>query len=211
MKANRQKSVDGAPPEREQDHLYQQVAWQITQLIQSGTLRPGDRVPSVRKLMRQKSVSAATVVQAFQSLEGRGLIEARPRSGFYVRAPRWTPASVPDLYRPAEGARKLNMAGLVMEVVSALGQPGLVNLGAAVPPPDLLPSRELHRALAGATRRQPALANTLDPSLGLRALRIEIARQLLEAGCACSPRGHRGHQRGHRGAAFVPAGGDPPG
>ena len=74
-----------------------------------------------------------------------------------------------------------------MEVVGTLSQPGLVNLGAAVPPPELLPSLELHRALAGATRRQPALANVCDPSIGLRALRVEIAKRALEAGCTLAP------------------------
>ncbi len=167
--------------------LYEQVAQQITHLIHQGTLRPGDRIPSVRKLMRQKSVSVSTVLQAYQVLESRGLIEARPQSGFYVRAPHWTPPPEPEISRPADGSKKLNMAALVMEVVGTLNQPGLVNLGAAVPPPELLPTRELHRALAGATRRQPALANVCDPSIGLRALRVEIAKRALEAGCTLAP------------------------
>ncbi|MCX6924571.1 MAG: PLP-dependent aminotransferase family protein [Verrucomicrobia bacterium] len=167
--------------------LYEQVTQQITQLIQQGTLRPGDRIPSVRKLVRQKSVSVATVLQAYQLLESRGLIEARPQSGFYVRVPRWTPPPEPETFCPAGGLKKLNMAGLVMEVVGTLNQPGLINLGAAVPPPELLPTRELHRALAGATRRHPALANVCDPSIGLRSLRVEIAKRAVEAGCSLAP------------------------
>lgn len=168
-------------------HLYERVAQQITHLIEQGTLRPGDRIPSVRKLVRQQCVSVSTVLQAYQMLENRWLIEARPQSGFYVRAPRWTPAPAPEVFHPSDSPKKLNMAGLVMEVVGALNQPGLVNLGAAVPPSELLPTRELHRALAGATRRQPTLANTCDPSLGLRALRVEIAQRALDAGCTLGP------------------------
>ena len=79
------------------------------------------------------------------------------------------------------------MTALVMEVVGALAEPGLVQLGAAVAPPELLPTRELHRALRSIAQRQPALANTCDPSKGLLPLRIEIARQALEAGCSLSP------------------------
>src|SRR6267378_7285554 len=112
-------------------HLYERVAHRITHLIDQGTLRPGDRVPSIRKLVMQQSVSVSTVLQAYQLLEGRGLIEARPKSGFYVRARRWTPAPEPELFRPSISSKKLNMAGLVMEVVGALIQPGLVNLGVA--------------------------------------------------------------------------------
>jgi len=168
-------------------NLYERVAQQIAHLIHQGTLRPGDRVPSVRKLVKQKSVSVSTVLQAYQLLESRGLIEARPQSGFYVRVPRWTPPPEPEMFRPTSSSKKLNMAGLVMEVVGTLNQPGLVNLGAAVPPPELLPTRELHRSLAGATRRLPALANVCDPSIGLRGLRVEIAKQALEAGCTLAP------------------------
>ena len=168
-------------------HLYERVAHQITHLIDLGTLRPGDRIPSIRKLVRQQSVSVTTVLQAYQVLESRGLIEARPQSGFYVRARRWSPPPEPEISRPPGRASKLNVASLVMEVVGALSQPGFVQLGAAVPPAEMLPTRELHRALASAARRQPALANSCDPSIGLPALRVEIAQRVLEAGCSLSP------------------------
>jgi len=168
-------------------YLYERVAHQIAQLITQGTLRPGDRVPSVRKLTRQQSVSPATVLQAYQQLEHRGLIEARPQSGFYVRVGRRFDSQPPRVSQPPPGSRPLNMAAVVMEVVTALAQPGLVQLGAGVPPAELLPTRELHRALASAARRQPLLANTCDPTAGLPALRVELARQALNAGCSLSP------------------------
>src|SRR5262245_47635851 len=68
--------------------LYESVASEISTLINSGTLEPGDRVPSVRRLSQQKRVSISTVLQAYAVLENRGLIEARPQSGYYVRAPQ---------------------------------------------------------------------------------------------------------------------------
>ena len=58
------------------DTLYQQVAVRISELIEHGTLRPGERVPSVRKCSEQQSVSIATVMQAYRLLENRGVIEA---------------------------------------------------------------------------------------------------------------------------------------
>src|SRR5688572_25601116 len=65
--------------------LYHQLADQIQQLIHAGTLRAGDRVPSVRRLSQQQRVSVSTVLQAYQRLEDIGVIEARPQSGYYVR------------------------------------------------------------------------------------------------------------------------------
>lgn len=167
--------------------LYREIADQIAHLVKKGTLRAGERIPSVRKLVRQKSVSAATVVQAYQLLESRGIIEARPQSGFYVRAPRWTPLPEPELFHPGTSSRELNVTDLVMDVVGALNRPGLLNLGAAVPPADLLPLRELNRSLTSAARRHPALANACDPSTGLKSLRVEIASRALNAGCTLAP------------------------
>jgi len=203
-----------APNSFQSAHLYERVADRITHLIDQGTLRPGDRVPSIRKLVRQQSGSVSTVLQAYQLLEGRGLIEARPKSGIYVRARRWTPAPEPEIFRPAVSSKKLNMAGLVMEVVGALIRPGLVNFGVAVPPPELLPTRELHRSLAGtpsggavqwhqhcprpdllgppAISKLPA-AELFEPVVG------EIGTRLDQTG---------GHGRSHGAALVTPSGAD---
>ena len=61
--------------------LYETVADSITGMISAGTLRPGERVPSVRRLSTQRRVSVATVLRAYEVLENRGLIEARPNAG----------------------------------------------------------------------------------------------------------------------------------
>ena len=68
--------------------LYHQLAEQIQQMIHAGTLRAGERVPSVRRLSTQERVSVSTVLQAYQRLEDAGVIEARPQSGYYVRRMR---------------------------------------------------------------------------------------------------------------------------
>src|SRR5262245_39508157 len=89
--------------------LYDHVAGQIVQLIDGGTLRAGERIPSVRKLSRQQGVSVSTVLQAYRLLEDRGLIEARPQSGYFVRSKRWTPPAEPAISRPAKGATQVNV------------------------------------------------------------------------------------------------------
>src|SRR2546430_16744871 len=79
--------------------LYDQVALRISELIEHGTLRPGERVPSVRRCSEQQNVSIATVMQAYRLLESRGVIEARPQSGYYVRRERWVPPPEPEMSR----------------------------------------------------------------------------------------------------------------
>src|ERR1051326_5796402 len=97
-----------------QDKLYKQVALRIAELIEHGTLRPGERIPSVRELSEREEVSIATVTQAYRLLESRGLIEARPQSGYYVRTLRWKPAPEPEIYRPKPQVTNVRVASLVM-------------------------------------------------------------------------------------------------
>lgn len=56
--------------------LYKQLALRFSELVEPGTLRPGERVPSVRKCNEQQNVSIAIVMQAYRLLENRGVIEA---------------------------------------------------------------------------------------------------------------------------------------
>ena len=56
--------------------------------ISAGDLRPGDRLPSLRRLSAGLGVSVPTVKQAYLELERRGTVEAKPQSGFYVQVQR---------------------------------------------------------------------------------------------------------------------------
>src|SRR5246127_2662762 len=67
--------------------LYVSIAETFTRQVATGVLRPGDRVPSLRKLSREQGVSLSTALQAYVWLENRGYLEARPQSGFYIRTP----------------------------------------------------------------------------------------------------------------------------
>ncbi|MBR4725241.1 MAG: PLP-dependent aminotransferase family protein [Lachnospiraceae bacterium] len=53
--------------------------------IRSGVLKAGDKLPSKRSFAVHIGVSAITVENAYAMLEEEGYIEARARSGFYVR------------------------------------------------------------------------------------------------------------------------------
>src|SRR5882672_11190530 len=146
--------------------LYRQVALRLSELIEHGTLRPGERVPSVRKCSEQQKVSIATVMQAYRLLESRGIIEARPQSGYYVRAQRWTPPPEPEMSKPAPRAVQVRVSDLVMQVVKAGRDPGLVRLGATLPGAALFPIKELNRTMASVARRSPAAAHNYDPPPG---------------------------------------------
>src|SRR5438876_9771254 len=167
--------------------LYRQVALRISELIEHGTLRPGERVPSVRKCSEQQNVSIATVTQAYRLLEDRGVLEARPQSGYYVRPQRWSPPPEPEMSRTALRPVNVRLSDLILEVVKAGSDPNLVRLGATLPSPELFPIKELNRTMAAVSRRAPVAAHAYEVPPGNRALRVQIARRAMEAGCTLSP------------------------
>ena len=68
------------------EFLYQQVIDFVEHQQRSGAIRPGDKLPSLRKLSRQFDISVPTVKQAYIELERQGTISARPQSGYYLKA-----------------------------------------------------------------------------------------------------------------------------
>lgn len=167
--------------------LYEQIVAHIGSLVDRGALRPGERIPSVRRLSLQRGVSINTVLQAYRLLEDRGMIEARPQSGYYVRPRLWRPPPEPEPSDPPPGATRVSVVDLVMSVLHAARSPDIVPLGAAVPSPELLPTLALNRAMASIARRLGRSSNAYEFSPGSEALRVQIARRALEAGCTLAP------------------------
>lgn len=65
--------------------IFAQIRQQITWLIASGKLKPGDRLPTIRDLAEQIGVHMHTVRQAYHALEDDGLAETRPSRGTRVK------------------------------------------------------------------------------------------------------------------------------
>ncbi len=63
---------------------YHRIAADLRALIASGTLRPGDRLPSISQLKRQYGVSATPVKNALLVLHTEGLTEGRQGRGVFV-------------------------------------------------------------------------------------------------------------------------------
>lgn len=177
---------DGQPPPPRSGEApkYQEIARRFARAIEEGTLAPGERLPSVRRLRADEGASASTVLQALAQLESAGLVEARPRSGFYVKVGGSLPPPRPTA-PPAECGTPLDgMSALVADIYHSAGDPSLVHLATATPAPELLPTAALARALAAASRRAAAGGAELAYPPGLRALRRLIAQRAVAAGCS---------------------------
>ena len=135
--------------------LYQQVADRFEALITNGTLNPGDRLPSVRKLKQQLSVSLSTVSEAYRVLEDRGLITARPQSGYYVKETALERSREPSLIEPTAQVCEIDLS-LAFGLHDTTPHAEMLQLGAAVPDPANLPITQLNR-LMGKILRDPRL------------------------------------------------------
>jgi Predicted transcriptional regulators len=96
--------------------LYQQVADELKAGIERGVYQPGDRLPGVRTLSKQRNVSIATVITAYRHLEDAGLIEARNRSGYYLREKSQPLAPEPLTSRPPTKPVPVNGQALVLHM-----------------------------------------------------------------------------------------------
>lgn len=132
---------------------YQQLADDLSEAMRAGVLRPGDRLPSVRDTCRERGLSPATVFHAYGQLEAEGLIEARPRSGYFVCAPRRALRATPSAAAASATAQPVAVSGLVFELLASTSRPGVVPLGSAFPAAHLFPFEALARSGARALRK----------------------------------------------------------
>ncbi len=167
-------------------YLYEQLANKIAGLIEKRTFLPGEKVPSVRRLSLQEKVSISTVLQAYVLLEDRGLIEARPQSGYYVRLQRRSLPPEPAISKPSLSAQRVNVSELVASIHDAITRSDIVPLGAATPSPELLPIRKLNRILAAIARESDGEEHSYGLTQGSEELRHQIARRSIDWGCSFS-------------------------
>lgn len=175
------------PPTAAPRTLYAELADSVQTLIDQGTLRPGHRVPSVRTMARQRTVSIATVLQAYTTLENRGYLEARPQSGYYVRPRPPALAPEPRIARPMARPAYVGVDDLITEVLDGSLRSDYVPFGSACAHHSLFPTRKLARLLGSVARRDPSLIGRASFNLGHEPLLREIARRYLQAGV---PLGH---------------------
>ena len=166
--------------------LYLQIADTLAQSIRAGTLARGERMPSVRDLARRHGVSVSTAVQAYRSLEDAQLIEARPRSGYFVaaRPPR---LPEPEVSRPPERSLPVDLGEVAAHMIRVGHDPQYISFGAACPSADLFDNDRVRRTVSRAIQRNRALLTHYPVGPGQEALRRVIARQALRLGCPLDP------------------------
>lgn len=166
---------------------YQRLADIVTGLLDSGVLKPGMRAPSIRRIAAEHGLSISTVLHAYRLLEDRGILEARPKSGFYVVGGGTRTREAPRLSQPRKGPTRVAVARGVLAMLDYAARPEFLPLGCAIPSGDLLAGSGLDRFLARVARMKGSAYNTYTEPRGDAMLRAEICRRALRTGVALAP------------------------
>lgn len=167
---------------RTEDFLYMQIADRLSAQIHQLVLKTGEKLPSVRSLSQEQGISISTAYKAYVQLEINGLIEARPKSGYYVR---YTPTRSFDLPRrddPVNDSKKLSLDEMVAMVYRNFCSDGVVKLSTAAPSISLLPQAKLNKSMMEAIRLSSNSCIGYEAIQGNENLRKHIARQAFNWG-----------------------------
>ncbi len=126
---------------------YKQLAGEIERKIVDGTYKPGEKLLSIRKLHQQSNLSISTVYKTYMELEAMGLIEARPKSGYYVNPIALRQLKAPVFKKQAPIPQKVSLSSMINSVVSAINNPDFLPLGNTALDTDLLPVKHFSRLL----------------------------------------------------------------
>lgn len=163
------------------EYRYQKLAEQIADSVRQGVYQSGERLPGVRKLAAQFSVSISTVLEALRLLEEQRLILARPRSGYFV-CEEETPVPPEPEAGQAEIRPPTTFEQRALHLLKMAADPSVVPLGAAVPHVSYLPRKALARITAEVYREQSQEALSYAFAPGQAKLRQQLARRMKKRG-----------------------------
>ncbi|BAX58340.1 PLP-dependent aminotransferase family protein [Burkholderia stabilis] len=165
----------------------QLVQW-ARRRIDERVFRPGMRMPSIRKLALDKSVSRFTVVEAYERLVAQGYLDSRRGSGFYVRERTAGPRPVDNVARGSEAAPVHNTIDVVwllrnmLHTVSPEKGPGLGYL-----PGRWLDGELITGALRALGRQSGAQMLGYGTAQGFLPLRQQLQTRLAEVEIGATP------------------------
>ncbi|MFL9483193.1 PLP-dependent aminotransferase family protein [Chitinophagaceae bacterium LWZ2-11] len=164
------------------DFLYEKIVTRIKNQIQEKLFKTGDKLPSVRALSQEQGISISTAYKAYAELENMGMIEARSKSGYYVKfiAARFIK---PTETKPV--AKKIEVTGvsqMIAMVYKNMSEAGVIRLSLASPAMDLIPLSKLNKSMLEAIRKSPTSNVAYENLQGNLSLRKQVAKNAFNWG-----------------------------
>jgi DNA-binding transcriptional MocR family regulator len=161
-----------------EDHLYVQVAEGLEKMISDDVLKIGDKLPSVRVLSDEYGISMGTAFQAYYHLEGKGLIESRPKSGYYVRFNQKRFRELPKMIQPDVLSHEVSVKEMIASIYGDIAtyDDKVINFALAVPDISLLPAAKINKSVIHVIRNNKDHCINYEHTQGNVELRKQIAR-----------------------------------
>ena len=164
--------------------LVEQISRAIESRIDDKLLRIGARMPSIRQFAQLHGVSRFTVVEAYDRLVAKGLLESRRGAGFFVRDR--SPLETPRRQSNNQAARpKLDVVWLVRNMFRQM--PAQKMPGSGLLPNDWLDADLVGNALRAVSRGNQALLLQYGVPQGFLPLRQQLQLKLAELDIAATP------------------------
>jgi DNA-binding transcriptional MocR family regulator len=170
----------------ERGHLYLEVADRIETLIEKKALKVGDRLLSTRALSKEQGISLSTAFQAYYFLESKGLIEARPQSGYYVKFSPQHTLSIPSCSAPMDEAVPITIDEMISSVYHDLRSEKILSFSLGSPHASMLPAAKLNKSVMHVLRSSKDSCLGYEHIQGNELLRKQIARLSFNWGGALS-------------------------
>lgn len=166
--------------------LYAQLADRLREHIKLGFYNSGDKLPSVRQLSTEHGVSIATVQEAYRQLELEQLVEARPKSGYFVPV-KHSPVSMPRASRPPQRPLDVTQWEDVLAMLMSHSTDAFCQFQHAMPDMRVRTLQPLLKTLSDLTKNRPHEGMVYGNVQGDFSLREQVSRLAAASGCYIPP------------------------
>ncbi|MDN3580485.1 PLP-dependent aminotransferase family protein [Mucilaginibacter flavus] len=164
------------------DFLYAQIVTRIENQIKQKLLKSGDKLPSVRALSQEQGISMSTSYKAYVELENMGMIEARPKSGYYVKVLPSRISRPPEIKPPLKKIEQASVSQMIRLVSQNMSEATVLGLSRSSPPIGLIPLAKLSKSMMEAIRKSPSGNIHYENLQGNVSLRTQIAKNAFSWG-----------------------------
>lgn len=161
------------------DVLYLKIAKAVIQQIQTGTLKFGDKLPSLRSAQKLHNVSLNTVKQAYVELESRSMIESRPKLGYFVSQTSQRKLALPSVSNLIASEKDKSNEDLFEKVFGSISNPDITQFALGIPGNNFLPLAKMKKSIMNVAKNKKDAGTAYEPVQGSEHLRREIAKWTL--------------------------------
>ncbi|MCX4027758.1 PLP-dependent aminotransferase family protein [Endozoicomonas sp. SM1973] len=167
--------------------IYQRLAEQLAEQIKAGVYQAGQKLPSVRGLAKQMNISITSVMAAYNWLEAQEIIEARYKSGFYVKSQVHFAIPQAEAGSTSPTPESVTSSQLIIDLVASAADSKYHQFSVANPASDLPANEPLRKSFAKLVRQRYSVMQRNTELQGTIKLRQQLTRILADAGIMTSP------------------------